>query len=94
MKFEITKMGERGQIVIPQSLREHLKLETGEKFMVIEQDNSILLKKIEPPKNTWEELTRPFREAMKNSNIKESDVVDIIHEMRKEERERKNEGSN
>ena len=47
--IEITSMSSRGQIVIPQGLRERLKLNEGEKFIVIGQDNTIVLKKVEMP---------------------------------------------
>jgi len=32
---------------------------------------------------TWEDLTRPIREAVKKTNLKESDVVNIVKKFRK-----------
>lgn len=49
MKFEVTKMGERGQIVIPQGFRKEMRLQRGEKFMVIRHDGNLLLKRMEGP---------------------------------------------
>lgn len=34
MDFEVTKLGERGQIVIPLEIRKKLKLKKGDKFIV------------------------------------------------------------
>ena len=49
MEFEVTKMGERGQIVVPKGFREDMRLKAGEKFIVIKQGDALLLKKMEPP---------------------------------------------
>lgn len=38
-----TKVGERGQIVIPKKLREKLKLKKGDDFVVMEKHGSIVL---------------------------------------------------
>ena len=43
MELEIRQMGERGQIVIPQEFREKLKLKKGEKFLMFETENKIIL---------------------------------------------------
>ena len=76
--IEIGTISSRGQIVIPQSLREKMKIREGEKFIVIGENNTLIFKKMEMP--SFEEITRPFREAKKK--IKEEDVVDFIHKMR------------
>ena len=33
---------------------------------------------------SWEEITKPLVEAMAKTNLKEEDVDDLIHRMRKE----------
>lgn len=43
MDFEITKLGERGQIVIPLEIRNKLKLKKGDKFIVKHSEKSISL---------------------------------------------------
>lgn len=43
MEIEISKMGERGQIVIPLEFREDLRLKKGEKFLVVKEDSKIIL---------------------------------------------------
>ncbi len=47
--FEVTKLGERGQIVIPQEFRKNMNLHTGEKFMVIGKDDTLIFKRITAP---------------------------------------------
>ena len=48
-KLEVTSLSSRGQVVIPQDIRDHLKLKTGEKFVVLGDEDTIILKKIKMP---------------------------------------------
>ena len=82
-------MSSRGQIVIPQSLRERLKIHEGEKFIVLGEDSTIVLKKVEMPSK--EKLITELREIAKEGErrakelgIKESDVPGLVHKIRKE----------
>jgi AbrB family looped-hinge helix DNA binding protein len=82
--MEIIEMGtisSRGQIAIPSNIREHLGLKEGTKVVFAVSNNALIMKKVESM--SWDEITKPLREEMKKSNLKESDVVDIIHRMRK-----------
>ncbi len=45
----ITSLSTRGQIVIPQKIREELGLLEGEKFLVRGKKDTIILKKLEAP---------------------------------------------
>lgn len=49
MEFEVTKLGERGQVVIPQEFRKHMGLKRGDKFVVIEQGDTLMLKRLKAP---------------------------------------------
>ncbi len=83
-EVEFTKLSSKGQIVIPQVVREDMGLKPGTPFAVIEQKDAILLKKIEMPKiKSWAEVTRPFREAAKRSRFTRSDLDRIIKQVRK-----------
>jgi len=44
MKIETAKLGERGQVVIPQDFREELKLKSGETIVFIKENSSLMLK--------------------------------------------------
>ncbi len=49
MEFEVTKLGERGQVVIPHEFRKSMGLHIGEKFIVIEREDMLILKRIKAP---------------------------------------------
>ena len=44
-----TKMSSKGQVVIPESIRRALKLESGTQFVVVAEDDVVILKTITPP---------------------------------------------
>lgn len=82
--IEVTSISSRGQVVIPQSLREKLGIREGEKFIVIGEDNTIVLKKLEMPSfKGFEKLLKKTRDFAKKKGLKESDVEEVIKEARK-----------
>ena len=46
MDMEISKMGERGQIVIPQEFRKELHMKKGEKFLVVKSNGRLILQQM------------------------------------------------
>ena len=48
-KIEIAKVSSKGQLVIPQSIREKLRIREGNIFAVASCDNTLVLKKIDNP---------------------------------------------
>ena len=83
--IELGTISSRGQIAIPSKIRGELELTEGEKVLFVLEGDTLIIKKV-MTKKTWAELTKPLREAAKKSGLKEADVVDIIHRMRKEKR--------
>jgi AbrB family looped-hinge helix DNA binding protein len=84
---DITSMSSRGQVVIPQRLRDKLGLIEGEKFIVIGEDGTLIFKKIDRPSKEellkkLDALTEKTKNKVKKSGIKESDVLKIIHKRR------------
>ncbi len=76
-------MSSRGQVVIPLSLREHLKLKEGEKFIVVEQGDNIILKRIKAPtKEEFEDLIKRTHEHAKKHGLTEQDMWDAIKRVR------------
>ena len=51
MEMEISKMGERGQIVIPQDFRNELKVKPGEKFVVVKTGDKLILQQMSKMKS-------------------------------------------
>ena len=83
-KIEITSVSSRGQVVIPQSLRDRLKIKEGEKFIIIGEDDTLVLKKLEVPSfRGFEKLIKKTREFAKNKGIKEDELAESIKSIRK-----------
>ena len=77
--IQITSISSRGQVVIPQNLRERLRIQAGEKFIVIGEDNTIVLKKLEMPSFSGvDKLLKKTREFAKEKGLKKSDVKEAI----------------
>ena len=86
-EVEITKMSSKGQIVIPQDIREDMGLKDGETFAVTGGGDTLLLKKIERPSrekiiSDWERITAKARKEVKKLGIKQRDVSKLIHKGR------------
>jgi len=82
--FEVTRMGERGQIVIPLLFRNRMKLDKGEKFIVIEQGDNLLFRRMKTPsKEEINELLKKTREHAQRHGLTERHVEDAIRKARK-----------
>jgi len=82
--IEITSVSSRGQIVIPQSLRNKLRIHEGEKFIIIGEDSTIVLKKLEMPSFSGvDKLLKKTREFAKKKALKKEDVSEAVNEARK-----------
>ena len=91
MQAETIKMSSRGQIVIPQDIREELKASEGTIFSVVSAKDAIILKKILTPSK--EELIKELgaialegRKRAEKLGIKESSVPELIQRVRKSKR--------
>ena len=78
--IEMGKISSRGQIAIPSDIRRKMDLKEGEKVLFLFEEDTLLIKKVSM--NTFEEITRPLREAAKKAGIKESGVPGIVHRFR------------
>ena len=91
MATETIKMSSRGQIVIPQDIREELKVSEGTLFSVVSAKDAIILKKIAMPskEDLIKELGAIALEGSKRAEklgIKESDVHGLVQKARKSKR--------
>jgi len=87
MGIEITKMSSKGQVVVPQDIRDELGLEDGTVFAIFGSHDTIVLKRIETP--TKESLIKDFEKIAKEGKkraeklgIKEKDIPKLIHKLR------------
>lgn len=84
-EIEMVTVSSRGQICIPNNIREKMGIKEGNKLLFFLSDDSLIMKKVNM--QTFSEITAPLKEAAKNSGLEEKDVVDIIHRMRKKKNE-------
>lgn len=88
MGIETTKMSSKGQIVIPQDIREEIKAKEGTIFAILSSNDTIILKKIETPSKEdlikdLKEIAKEGRRRLESKSIKERDIIDIVHKSRK-----------
>lgn len=85
---EITTMGEKGQVVIPQSVRKQLDVGAKTKFAVYAEGDIIILKKLQLPdlRGEWERI---FKAAdRKKTRVNETDVASQVRAVRRARRGR------
>ena len=70
-----TKMSSKGQVVIPEEIRERLGLQAGVQFVVIGEKDVVILKAISPPSmKDFDALVANARGQARKSGLKRSDV--------------------
>ncbi len=92
MEIELTKMSSRGQIVIPQKLRDRMKIKEGSVFAILGDGDSFVLKKIAVPDKeqflkSLEKISKEGRKRAEKLGVKESDLPEMIRRLRKEKNE-------
>ena len=85
MEVEMTRISEKGQVVIPSSLRKQMKIKKSDQFLIFGEGNTIILKKIEKPaiRKTFDEVARPLRESAKKSRFSREDLSKLIEDVKK-----------
>ena len=79
-----TKMSSKGQVVIPEAIREELKLEPGVQFVVLGQRDAIILKTISKPSPTeFKAMLKTARQQARKAGLKKSDIEAAIRNVRK-----------
>jgi AbrB family looped-hinge helix DNA binding protein len=70
-----TTMSSKGQIVIPEAIREQLGLQTGTQFVVLGDRDVVVLKPINMPSmEEFEPLIAKARDAARQAGMKKSDI--------------------
>ena len=83
-EIEVTSVSSRGQVVIPQKIRDKLHITEGEKFVVIGENDTIVLKKLEVPSfRGFDKLLKKTREHARKHGLTEKDMWDAIEKTRK-----------
>ena len=82
--LEVTTMTSRGQVVIPQNIRDALHLGKGVKFVVVGDNDTVVLKRIQSPSvEELKSLLTRSRAFAKKQKLKKSDVNAAISRARK-----------
>lgn len=81
--MELAKVTSKGQITIPKSIREKLKVKEGSKIIFINKGDEIIIKNA--AMTALEEMQDAFEGEAERLGLKtEEDVVDLIKQYRKE----------
>jgi AbrB family looped-hinge helix DNA binding protein len=82
-ELEVTTMSEKGQVVIPQSIRKELGIKPKTKFLVYGRGDTVIMKKLELPdlKKEWEDIFKLMEK--KELKISDKEIQKEITEDRK-----------
>jgi AbrB family looped-hinge helix DNA binding protein len=78
-----TKMSSKGQVVIPEQIRKRLKLKAGSQFVVVGENDVVILKVLSPPSMVdFDALIAEVRRQGKAAGLKKSDIADALARVR------------
>lgn len=78
-----TKLSSKGQVVIPEEIRNRLGLEPGVQFVVVGDRDVVILKVLQAPDlSEFDELASRARKAAKRAGLKKRDVKEAIRKAR------------
>lgn len=79
-----TRMSSKGQVVIPEAIREQLGLQPGAQFVVVGERDAIILKSISrPAPSEFREMLKTARQQARKAGMKKSDIEAAIRKVRK-----------
>lgn len=78
-----TRMSSKGQIVIPESIRKRLDLREGAQFLVVGEDDVVILKVVTPPDmQDFDTLIKRVRRQAKEAGLKPRDIKSAVSKAR------------
>jgi AbrB family looped-hinge helix DNA binding protein len=78
-----TKMSSKGQVVIPEDIRNRLGLETGAQFVVVGDNDVVIFKTIQKPSmSEFDNLVKQARKQAKTSGMKRADIKKAVSRVR------------
>jgi len=76
-------MSSKGQVVIPEDVRSRLHLEAGAQFVVVGENDVVILKSIQRPSmNEFDGLIRKARRQARSAGMKRTDIAKAIARVR------------
>jgi AbrB family looped-hinge helix DNA binding protein len=83
-KVATTKMSSKGQVVIPEEIRDRLGLRAGIQFVVVGERDVVILKALSPPAmNDFDGLIGDARRQARKAKMKKSDVAKATSKVRR-----------
>jgi AbrB family looped-hinge helix DNA binding protein len=77
-------MSSKGQVVIPEDIRRQLGLATGVQFLVLGEDDVVILKMVKPPSmRDFGHLVRKARGQARASGLTRSGISAVVSRVRK-----------
>ena len=78
-----TKLSSKGQVVIPEEVRNQLGLKAGDQFVVVGEDDAVILKSITPPSiRDFDTIIQKARKQARAARMKRSDIAKAIAKVR------------
>ena len=86
---QVTTISEKGQVVIPQSIRKELGIKPKTKFLIYGRGDTVIMKKLELPdlKKEWDDIFKSMDK--KELKLSEKEIQKEITESRKGKLEKK-----
>lgn len=78
-----TKLSSKGQVVIPEEVRNRLGLKEGDQFVVLGEDDAVILKSItKPTMKDFDTLIDKARRQARNARLNRSHIAKAIAKVR------------
>jgi len=78
-----TRMSSKGQIVIPETIRKRLNLQPGAQFVVVGEDDVVILKAITVPGiEPFDRLIQEARQQANKAGLKRRDIANAVSKAR------------
>jgi AbrB family looped-hinge helix DNA binding protein len=78
-----TRMSSKGQVVIPEEIRERLGLQSGTQFVVVGDRDVVILKAISAPSmKEFDNLIAQARQQARKSGLRKSDIDAAVAKVR------------
>jgi len=79
-----TKMSSKGQVVIPETIRNELGLSPGDQFVVVADGDVVIFKTISPPPmQQFDKIVEKARQQAEAAGMTEQDIEEAIRGARK-----------
>ena len=78
-----TRLSSKGQVVIPEPIRQRMRLKPGVRFVVVGDDDAIVLRPITAPSlDEFDDLIAKARRAAREAGLRRSDITAAITAVR------------